>query len=602
MQEIAKNGTMYEETVSALYIMQKRGKMMNWKENYETWLKNENLDAELKKELEGYQSDEAVLEDAFYTSLEFGTAGMRGIIGAGTNRMNAYTVRQATEGLALFLESKGSEFAKKGVAIAYDSRHKSPEFAVEAAKTLAAHGIKAYVFEELRATPELSFAVRHFKAAAGIMITASHNPPEYNGYKVYGDDGAQLPPAEADELTSYVRSVTDLLSIKTVPEDTAKEKGLLKIVGRDVDRVYLDYLRTVTIDQDLIDRQGRNLKIIFTPLHGTGKMIGMKALKQAGFKKVSLVEEQAEADPDFSTVKSPNPEDPKAFEMAMKQAEKEDADILIATDPDADRLGMAVKTTAGHYEVLSGNQIASLMVDYILNAHTKLGTLPQGSIIIKSIVSSELPAVIADKYGVQSLDVLTGFKFIAQKIKEFEETHEHTFMFGFEESYGYLVQPFVRDKDAIQALLMVAEMAAFHKEQGDSCFDALHDLYHQHGHYREKTISITMEGMEGTKKIQSLMEALRKESPKEFGGIKVRKAEDFKEQIRTTHSGQETIDLPKANVLKYTLADSSWIAARPSGTEPKIKFYMSAQDDSGVVVEEKLGAFEADIQEIIDNH
>lgn len=575
---------------------------MNWKETYDTWVKSENLDTELRKELEDNQSDEAVLEEAFYTSLEFGTAGMRGIIGAGTNRMNAYTVRQATEGLALYLESKGKDFAAKGVAIAYDSRHKSPEFAVEAAKTLAAHGIKAYVFEELRATPELSFAVRHFKAAAGIMITASHNPPEYNGYKVYGDDGAQLPPAEADELTSYVRSVTDILSIETLSEDEAKDKGLLKIVGREVDRVYLDYLRTVTINQDLVDRQGRKLKIIFTPLHGTGKMIGMKALKQAGFKNVSLVEAQAEADPDFSTVKSPNPEDPKAFEMAKKQAEKEDADILIATDPDADRLGMAVKTAQGHYEVLSGNQIASLMVDYILNAHTKLGTLPQGSMIIKSIVSSELPAVIADKYGVGSMDVLTGFKFIAQKIKEFEESRSHTFMFGFEESYGYLVQPFVRDKDAIQALLMVAEMAAFHKEEGNSCFDALHDLYHQHGHYREKTISITMEGQEGTKKIQTLMEALRKESPKQFGGIKVCKAEDFKEQLRITKDREEKIDLPKANVLKYTLADSSWIAARPSGTEPKIKFYMSAQDDSGVVVEEKLKAFETDIQAIIDNH
>lgn len=575
---------------------------MDWKEAYEKWLENKNLDAEMRQELESYSSDESVLEDAFYKSLEFGTAGMRGVIGAGTNRMNAYTVRQATEGLALFLESKGDDFAKRGVAIAYDSRHKSPEFAMEAAKTLAAHGIKSYIFEELRSTPELSFTVRHFKAAAGIMITASHNPPEYNGYKVYGDDGAQLPPEEADALTEFVRSVTDILSIDTLSEEKAREKSLIKMIGREVDRVYLDYLRTVTINQSLVDLEGRRLKIIFTPLHGTGKMIGMKALKQAGFKNVSLVEKQAEADPNFSTVKSPNPEDPKAFEMAIEQAVKEDADIIIATDPDADRLGLAVKTAAGHYEVLSGNQIASLMVDYILNAHTKLGTLPQGGVVIKSIVSSELPSVIADKYGVQSMDVLTGFKFIAQKIKEFEEEQEKTFMFGFEESYGYLVQPFVRDKDAIQALLIVAEMAAYHKEQGDSCFDALHELYHQYGHYREKTISITMEGMEGTKKIQSIMEALRKESPKSFGGIKVHKAEDFKEQLRTLVSGEEKIDLPKANVLKYTLADSSWIAARPSGTEPKIKFYMSAQDDSGVVVEEKIQAFEADIQSIIDNH
>lgn len=573
---------------------------MEWKDNYNTWLNFEQLDNDLKSDLEKNKGNESSLEDAFYTSLEFGTAGMRGIIGAGTNRMNYYTVRQATEGLALFIESQGDKAAERGVAIAYDSRHMSKEFAIESAKTLAAHNIRAYVFEDLRPTPELSFAVRHFKAAAGIMITASHNPPEYNGYKVYGEDGGQLPPKEADDLTRYVRSVTDILSIDTVSEQEAKDKGLLKIVGRDVDRVYLDYLRTVTIDQELVDRQGRNIKIVFTPLHGTGKMIGMKALEQAGFKKVSLVESQAEADPNFSTIKSPNPEDPKAFELAVEQGVKEDADVLIATDPDADRLGMAVKTAKGHYEVLTGNQIASLMVEYIFKAHTTNGTLPSNSVLIKSIVSSELPTAIADKYGVGTLNVLTGFKFIAEKIKEFETTRSHTFMFGFEESYGYLVQPFVRDKDAIQALLMVAEMTAYFKEEGFSCFDALHELYHQYGHYKEKTISITMEGMEGTEKINNLMNTLREQSPSHFGNIKVCKVEDFKEQTRKTAHGDESINLPKANVLKYTLADGSWIAARPSGTEPKIKFYISAQDDSGVVVAEKLEAFEADIQKIID--
>lgn len=575
---------------------------MEWKDTYNTWLEQKDLDKDLRKDLERNKDNETVLEDAFYTSLEFGTAGMRGIIGAGTNRMNYYTVRQASEGLALFIENQGETAVQRGVAIAYDSRYMSKEFAMESALTLAAHGIKAYVFEELRATPELSFAVRHLKAAAGIMITASHNPPEYNGYKVYGNDGAQMPPKEADELTEYVRSVTDILSIDTLSEKEAKEKGLLKIVGKDVDRVYLEYLKTVTIDQDLIDRQGRKLKIIFTPLHGTGKMIGEKALKQAGFKNVSFVESQAEPDPDFSTVKSPNPEDPKAFELAIEQGKKEDADILIATDPDADRLGLAVKTSAGHYEVLSGNQIASLMLEYILKAHTKKGTLPAKSVILKSIVSSELPAVIADKYGAESMNVLTGFKFIAQKIKEFEETHSHTFMFGFEESYGYLVQPFVRDKDAIQALVMVAEMAAHHKEEGNTCFDALHDLYHQFGHFKEKTISITMEGIEGAQKITQLMTTLREQAPEEFGDIKVSMVEDYKSQTRKTRKGVETIELPPANVLKYTLADSSWIAARPSGTEPKIKFYISVQDDSGVVVEEKMEAFETDIQKLIDQN
>lgn len=575
---------------------------MEWKDTYNTWLEQKDLDKDLRKDLERNKDNDTVLEDAFYTSLEFGTAGMRGIIGAGTNRMNYYTVRQASEGLALFIENQGEAAVQRGVAIAYDSRHMSKEFAMESALTLAAHGIKAYVFEELRATPELSFAVRHLKAAAGIMITASHNPPEYNGYKVYGNDGAQMPPKEADELTEYVRSVTDILSIDTLSEKEAKEKGLLKIVGKDVDRVYLEYLKTVTIDQDLVDRQGRKLKIIFTPLHGTGKMIGEKALKQAGFKNVSFVESQAEPDPDFSTVKSPNPEDPKAFELAIEQGKKEDADILIATDPDADRLGLAVKTSAGHYEVLSGNQIASLMLEYILKAHTKKGTLPAKSVILKSIVSSELPAVIADKYGAESMNVLTGFKFIAQKIKEFEETHSHTFMFGFEESYGYLVQPFVRDKDAIQALVMVAEMAAHHKEEGNTCFDALHDLYHQFGHFKEKTISITMEGIEGAQKIKQLMTTLREQAPEEFGDIKVSMVEDYKSQTRKTRKGVETIELPPANVLKYTLADSSWIAARPSGTEPKIKFYISVQDDSGVVVEEKMEAFETDIQKLIDQN
>lgn len=573
---------------------------MEWKDTYETWVDFDDLDEQVRSDLEKNKDDEAALEEAFYTSLEFGTAGMRGIIGAGTNRMNYYTVRQATEGLALFLESQGKEFAERGVAIAYDSRHMSKEFALESARTLAAHNIKAYVFEDLRPTPELSFAVRHFKAAAGIMITASHNPPEYNGYKVYGEDGGQLPPKEADELTDYVRSVTDILSIDTLTEVEAEEKGLLKIVGKDVDRVYLDYLRTVTIDQELADRQGRHIKIVFTPLHGTGKMLGVKALEQAGFKKVSLVEKQAEADPDFSTVKSPNPEDPEAFELAIEQGKKEDADVLIATDPDADRLGMAVKTSEGHYEVLSGNQIASLMIEYILNAHTKKGTLPGNSVIIKSIVSSELPSVIADKYGVGSVNVLTGFKFIAEKIKEYEADQSHTFMFGFEESYGYLVQPFVRDKDAIQALVMVAEMAAHYKEEGFSCFDALHELYHQYGHFKEKTISIKMEGMEGTKKINNLMNTLRNQAPAQFGDIKVCKVEDFQKQTVKTQSGEDTINLPKANVLKYTLADGSWIAARPSGTEPKIKFYISAQDDSGVVVEEKISSFEVDIKSIID--
>lgn len=574
---------------------------MDWTDSYHTWLNNEFLDETLREELNVNRENKTLLEDAFYTSLEFGTAGMRGIIGAGTNRMNKYTVRQATEGLALFIENQGEGAKERGVAIAYDSRHMSKEFAIESAKTLAAHGIPAYVFEELRPTPELSFAVRHLKAAAGIMITASHNPAEYNGYKVYGEDGGQLPPKEADELTSYVRSVSDILSIEALSEEEALEKGLLTMIGKEVDRAYLDAMRTVTIDPDLINRQARDFKIIFTPLHGTGKMLGERALKQAGFKNVSLVKEQAEPDPNFSTVKSPNPEDPEAFALAIEQGKAEDADILIATDPDADRLGIAVKTCKDHYEVLSGNQIASLMINYILKAHAKKETLPLNSVIIKSIVSSELPTAIADKFGVESVDVLTGFKFIAEKIKEYEQTHSHTFMFGFEESYGYLVQPFVRDKDAIQALIMVAEMAAHYNEEGFSLFDALHQLYHEYGHFKEKTISVTLSGIEGSKKIKALMSQLREDTLSDFGNIKIKSIEDFKEQKRIVDGEEEAIDMPKADVLKYTLADGSWIAVRPSGTEPKIKFYIAAFDESGVVVEEKMTAFEKDINTILEN-
>ncbi|OJF93115.1 phospho-sugar mutase [Alkalibacterium sp. 20] len=573
---------------------------MDWKKTYQTWLNHSSLDASLKQDLEKNKEQDSALEDAFYTSLEFGTAGMRGVIGAGTNRMNIYTVRQATEGLALFIEKQGNKMKERGVVIAYDSRHMSKEFSIEAARTLAAHGIKAYVFEELRPTPELSFAVRHLKAAAGIVITASHNPPEYNGYKVYGEDGGQLPPKEADELTTYVRSVTDILSIDALDREQAEKEGLLKIIGKDVDRYYLEAIRTVTIDQDLIDRQGRELKIVFTPLHGTGQMLGEKALKQAGFRNVYFVEEQSKPDPEFSTVKSPNPEDPKAFTLAIEKGIEVDADVLIATDPDADRLGLAVKTAKGHYEVLSGNQIAALMVEYIFKAHSLKESLPQNSVMIKSIVSSDLPAVIADKYAVETINVLTGFKFIAEKIKQFETDHSKTFMYGFEESYGYLIQPFARDKDAIQALVMVAEMTAYYKEQGYSLFDAIHELYHEHGHYEEKTISVKMDGIEGTEKINEIMKNLRSQSPSRFGGIKVIKFEDFKAQKCVTKSSKETIDLPKANVLKYTLADSSWIAVRPSGTEPKIKFYISACDESGVAVREKLEAFEADIRSMIN--
>ncbi|WP_277630611.1 phospho-sugar mutase [Atopococcus tabaci] len=573
---------------------------MGWKETYTTWKNHASLDEHVKKDFLQIENDEKALEDAFYKPLEFGTAGMRGVIGAGINRMNVYTVRQATEGLARFIEAQGEEAKQRGVAIAYDSRHFSPEFAMEAAKTLGAHGIKAYVFESLRPTPELSFAVRHLNAVSGIMVTASHNPPEYNGYKVYGEDGGQLPPKEADALTRYVRDVEDVLSIEAADEEELKEKGLLEIIGSEVDEAYLEEMKAVTVDPELVQRMGDKVKVVYTPLHGTGKMLGERALAQAGFTQVVLVPEQAEPDADFSTVKSPNPEDPEAFEYAIRVGKEEDADILIATDPDADRLGMAVKVAEGQYEVLTGNQIAGLMLYYILSAREKTNTLPKKGAVVKSIVSSEMATAIADKVDVKVFNVLTGFKFIAEKIKQFETDNSYEYLFGFEESYGYMVKPFVRDKDAIQALVLAAEMAASFKEQGDTCFDVLCDLYHEYGHFEEKTISVTLPGMEGAEKINQLMAQLREEAPNQFGNIEVKEVEDYKLSIRTKEDGtEETIDMPSADVLKYMMQDGSWIAVRPSGTEPKIKFYIGAYDDSGVSAKEKLQAFETSLREIV---
>ncbi|WP_027108601.1 phospho-sugar mutase [Lacticigenium naphthae] len=574
---------------------------MDWEKTYTEWRNFEGLDEALKKDLRNHENDKQSLEDAFYAPLEFGTAGMRGVLGAGINRMNIYTIRQATEGLALFIDSLNEDAKQKGVAIAYDCRHQSPEFSMEAAKTLGHHGIKAYVFESLRPTPELSFAVRHLNAAAGIMITASHNPPEYNGYKVYGEDGGQMPPKEAEALTDFVRKIDNPLTVGVDSETELKEKGLLEIIGEDVDQAYLEEMRTVTIDSELISRMQDELKIVFTPLHGTGKMIGERALKNAGFNQVYLVPEQAEPDADFSTVKSPNPEDPQAFEYAIRLGKEIDADILIATDPDADRLGLAVRTAKGHYEVLNGNQIASLLLNYILTALDKEKMVPKNARVVKSIVSSELPTAIAEKHGARMVNVLTGFKFIAEKIKEYETDPTNDFIFGFEESYGYLIKPFVRDKDAMQALVLVSEMAAYYKELGESCFDVLQDLYQEHGHFVEKTISVTMAGMDGAKQIDSLMRELRENTPQAFGGVKIATVEDYQAQTHKSKvTGQETaIDMPPANVLKYFLSDNSWIAIRPSGTEPKIKFYIGAYAASALEITEKIRLFEKDIQEIV---
>ena len=573
---------------------------MSWRKIYEQWSTYENLDESLSQQLAALSDQTDALEDAFYAPLEFGTAGMRGILGPGINRMNIYTIRQATEGLARFIDTQDEDTRKRGVAIAYDSRHLSPEFALEAACTLAQHGIPSYVFESLRPTPELSFAVRHLNTFTGIMITASHNPANYNGYKVYGEDGGQMPPADAAALTTFVREIENPLDIAVLSEEAAKAQGLIHFIGEPVDQAYLAEIKSVTINQPLIDEMGDELKLIYTPLHGTGKMLGERALMQAGFKKFIIEPTQGKADPDFSTVKSPNPEEHSAFEYAIALGEKEGADLLIATDPDADRLGAAIRLPNGEYQVLSGNQIGAILIHYILEAHQTAKTLPKNAVVLKSIVSSELPTAIANSYGVEMMNVLTGFKFIAEKIQQFETDHSHTFMFGFEESYGYLVKPFVRDKDAIQALVLFAEVAAYYKKQGKTLYDALQMIFDTYGYFSEKTISVTMSGQEGSAQIAALMQTFREKAPTHFADVKVIQTEDFKHLTKTFEDGTvEMLTTPPSDVLKYVLADDSWIAVRPSGTEPKMKFYIGVKADSQVAADEKIVALEAAINEIV---
>ncbi|MGX7014374.1 phospho-sugar mutase [Vagococcus silagei] len=572
---------------------------MSWKEIYKQWSDFNELDQKVRTDLEEVENDEHELEDAFFAPLEFGTAGMRGVLGAGINRMNIYTIRQAAKGLALFIESLGEEAKKRGVAIAYDCRYQSKEFAMVSAGTLATHGIKSYVFESLRPTPELSYAVRELNCISGIMITASHNPSNYNGFKVYGEDGGQMPPKDADAVIEFVRSIENPLII-AVPS-AEQEKEFVSIIGADIDEPYLEKVKSVTIDQELLNRSAKDLKLIFTPLHGTGKMLGEKALLNAGFTGFEFVPEQAVADPDFTTVKSPNPEDSAAFEYAIKLGKEKNADLLIATDPDADRLGAAVKLPNGEYQVLSGNQIGSLMLQYILDAKKRTGTLNQNSAALKSIVSSELATSIATKYDVEMINVLTGFKFIAEKIKEFEATGSHTFVFGFEESYGYLVQPFVRDKDAIQALVLIAEMTTYYKEQGLTLYDVLLEIYKEHGFYTEKTISFTFSGIDGIEKIKNIMLQLREQKITKVGDYKIAIQEDYDTDVcENLLSGEVTsIGLPKSNVLKYYLEDGSWFAVRPSGTEPKVKIYLSVKGDTKEASATKFSQLEEAITKLL---
>ena len=570
---------------------------MSWQDIALKWEKFEGLEDYLKTQLENFSEKEK--EEAFYAPLEFGTAGMRGIVGPGINRMNIYTVRQATEGLARLIETYGEEAKKRGVAIAHDSRHFSPEFALESAKVLVKHGIKAYVFEDLRPTPELSYAVRHLHTFAGIMITASHNPAAYNGYKVYGEDGGQMPPKDADALTEYVRQVENPLVVEVVAKEELEQSALFEWIGEAVDAAYLEEIKSVSVNPALLSNT-KDLSVVYTPLHGTGLMLTKCALDQAGFTGLQIVSEQAVPDGDFTTVKSPNPEEAGAFEYAIRLGEETKADVLLATDPDADRMGAAVRQPDGTYQVITGNQIAAILLDYLLFAHQKAGTLPANAAAVKSIVSSELPTVIAEHYGAKMVNVLTGFKFIAEQIKNYEETNAHTFMFGFEESYGYLVQPFVRDKDAIQAVLLLTEVAAHFKSEGKTLYDGLQALYEKYGYFLEKTISVTVQGLEGPAKIKALLDGLRKEVPSNFGGIKVSVAQDFAVNQQVDAEGVVSeIGLPTSNVLKYILEDGSWIAVRPSGTEPKIKFYMGVKAATQEEAEEKLAKFQKDLDAYI---
>ncbi|HHK1216699.1 TPA: phospho-sugar mutase, partial [Streptococcus pyogenes] len=567
-------------------------------ENFQKWLDFEQLPDYLRQEL--LSMDEKTKEDAFYTNLEFGTAGMRGYIGAGTNRINIYVVRQATEGLAKLIETKGEEAKKRGVAIAYDSRHFSPEFAFESAQVLAQHGIKSYVFEALRPTPELSFAVRHLNAYAGIMVTASHNPAPFNGYKVYGQDGGQLPPADADALTDFIRAIENPFAVELADLDESKSAGLIQVIGEDVDMEYLREVKDVNINQDLINNFGKDMKIVYTPLHGTGEMLTRRALAQAGFESVVVVESQAKADPDFSTVKSPNPESQTAFALAEELGREVDADVLVATDPDADRLGVEIRQPDGSYKNLSGNQIGAIIAKYILEAHKTAGTLPENAALAKSIVSTELVTKIAESYGATMFNVLTGFKFIAEKIQEFEEKHNHTYMFGFEESFGYLIKPFVRDKDAIQAVLLVAEIAAYYRSRGLTLADGIDEIYKEYGYFAEKTISVTLSGVDGAAEIKKIMNKFRENGPKQFNNTDIVLLEDFQKQIATKNDGTiSNLTTPPSNVLKYTLADDSWIAVRPSGTEPKIKFYIATIGDTLDIAQEKIANIETEINTFV---
>lgn len=574
---------------------------MNYNELYEEWLSNPYFDGETKKELESIRDDEDEIKERFYQELEFGTAGLRGIIGAGVNRMNIYTVRKATQGLANYINKVGG--GEKGVAIAFDSRRMSPEFADEAALCLAANNIKAYIFESLRPTPELSFAVRELGCIAGINITASHNPPEYNGYKVYWEDGAQITPPHDGNIMAEVKAVTDFATVRTMDKPAAVKAGLYTVIGADVDDRYIEELKKQVKCPEAIKEAQKDIKIVYTPLHGTGNIPARRILKELGFENVYVVPEQELPDGDFPTVSYPNPEAAEAFELALKLAKEKDADLVLATDPDADRLGVYVKDSGtGEYITLTGNMSGCLLADYEISQVKAHGGIPEDGALIKTIVTSNMADAIADYYGVKLIEVLTGFKYIGQQILGFEKSGKGTYLFGFEESYGCLIGTHARDKDAIVATMALCEAAAYYKTKNMTLWDAMLEMYDRLGYYKDDIQSITLKGIEGLQKIQDIMETLRNNTPSEFGGYKVLSARDYKKDTITDMvSGEVTpTGLPKSNVLYYDLEDNAWLCVRPSGTEPKVKFYFGVKGTSLEDANTKSAALGKEVVEMIN--
>ncbi|NOJ71583.1 phospho-sugar mutase [Paenibacillus alvei] len=555
---------------------------------YDVWLNDAHIDEATKAELQQIAGNEREITDRFYKDLEFGTGGLRGVIGAGCNRMNVYTVGKATQGLAQFLKA---EEDAPSVAIAYDSRHFSPEFALEAALVLAGNGVKAYVFESLRPTPELSFAVRNLKASAGIVVTASHNPPEYNGYKVYGNDGGQITPHTASRVIAEIRGIESFANIQKLSREEAEAQGLLVWLGQEMDEAYISAVASVSQNEDIIRASSDSFRVLYTPLHGTGNKPVRAVLDRIGFQQVRVVAEQELPDGSFPTVKSPNPEEREAFSIAIEQAKAWDADIIMGTDPDADRMGAVVKDAAGEYVVLTGNQSGAIMVHYLLDAMKSKGTLPANGAVIKTIVTSELGAAIAKSFGMTVFNTLTGFKYIGEKMTEFDRTGEHAFIFGYEESYGYLAGNYARDKDAVIAAMLICEAGAYYKAQGKTLYEVLQELYAQHGYYLEGLQTRTLKGVEGVAIIQSIMNNWREETPTTAGGANITLTEDF---------AQGLYDLPKENVLKFHLEDGSWFCLRPSGTEPKIKMYFAVKGSSSTDAADRLQRVSEDVMSRID--